>query len=579
VRGAETVLFLVVLGTVVAALLHAHGALSFWDYAAVGPLSAAARITSLRFEMPAAVGTSLLVIAINSAAAFAARLSGHVSLDRPLLAEFTAAVLAGVLAGNRVASRPTRSGSPPPSPSCLSLWSGTCSPAACPGWCDRGRSVTSSRWSPWSRTNAPDPLASADSRFEDMKRIVILGGGTGGTITANRLRRVYGTGEAEIVVVDQDDEHVYQPGLLFVPFGLADPARLVRPRRRQLHAGVGSRRAGIDHVDLPADQVHLEDGTVLGYDVLVIATGARLLPEETEALLGPGWMKDVFTFYTLPGAAALRTALDRFDGGRLVVNVVDMPVKCPVAPLEFCFLADRYFRRREIRSRVQLSYVTPLDGAFTKPVCNRELSGLLTGRDIELVTEFNTGTVQDGTLVSYDDREVPFDLAVVVPVHGGAAYVDRSPGLGDELGFIPVDRGTLQATAKPNVFAIGDATDVPTSKAGSVAHFEGEIVTDGIRAYLAGQPVTTAFDGHTNCFIETGGGKALLIDFNYDTEPLTGHYPARLGLPLLRESRLNHLGKLAFQQLYWHSLLPGRDLPGIGAAMPRRGKKGLPASA
>ena len=172
-------------------------------------------------------------------------------------------------------------------------------------------------------------------------------------------------------------------------------------------------------------------GPLLGYDALVIATGARLLPEETEGLLGPGWMKDVFTFYTLPGAAALQAALDRFDGGRLVVNVIDMPIKCPVAPLEFCFLADRYFQRRGIRSRVQLSYLTPLDGAFTRPVCNTELSGLLASRGIELVTEFNTGTVQAGAgasrLVSYDDREVPFDLAVVVPVHGGAAYVDRSP--------------------------------------------------------------------------------------------------------------------------------------------------------
>lgn len=415
-----------------------------------------------------------------------------------------------------------------------------------------------------------------------MKRIVILGGGTGGTIAANRLRHVYGTGEAEIIVIDQDDNHVYQPGLLFVPFGLAEPGRLVRPRHRQLHAGVGFRQAGIDHVDVAGDQVHLTDGTALGYDVLVIATGARLLPEETEGLTGPGWMKDVFTFYTLPGAAALRTALDRFDGGRLVVNVIDMPIKCPVAPLEFCFLADWYFQRRGIRSRVQLSYATPLDGAFTRPVCNRELSGLLASRDIELVTEFNTGTVQAGTgasrLVSYDDRELPFDLAVVVPVHGGAAYVDRSPGLGDELGFIPVNPRTLQATAKPDIFAIGDATDVPASKAGSVAHFEGETLTDAVRAYLAGQPVTAAFDGHTNCFIETGGGKALLIDFNYDTEPLTGRYPGRLGLPLLRESRLNHLGKLAFAQLYWHSLLPGRDLPGISAAMPQRGKKCLPAS-
>jgi sulfide:quinone oxidoreductase len=417
-----------------------------------------------------------------------------------------------------------------------------------------------------------------------MRRIVVLGGGTGGTIAANRLRGIYARGEAEIVVVDRDDEHVYQPGLLFVPFGLADPAQLVRPRHRQLRPGVVFREAGIDRVDLASDQVHLDDGAMLGYDVLVVATGARLLPEETEGLTGPGWMNSVFTFYTAEGAGALRGALERFGGGRLVVNVVDMPVKCPVAPLEFCFLADHYFRRRGIRDRVRLSYVTPLDGAFTQPVCNRELAGLLTRRDIELVTEFNTGTVQGcgdaaggPQLTSYDDRIVPFDLAVVVPLHGGAAYVDRSPGLGDELGFIPVDRHTLQATAKPNVFAIGDAAAVPTSKAGSVAHFEGQTLTGSIRAYLDGRPVTGDFDGHTNCFIETGGGKALLVDFNYDTEPLPGHYPARLGLPLLRESRLNHLGKLAFGQLYWHSLLPGRDLPGISAAMPQRGKTGLPA--
>lgn len=409
-----------------------------------------------------------------------------------------------------------------------------------------------------------------------MKRIVILGGGTGGTIAANRLRRLYDPRDAEIVVVDQDDEHVYQPGLLFVPFGLADPARLVRPRRRQLHPGISFRQAEIDHVDLAAEKVCLGDRSWLGYDALVIATGARLLPEETEGLTGTGWMSNVFTFYSLPGAVALRRALARFGGGRLVINVVDLPIKCPVAPLEFCFLADWYFRQRRIRSRVQISYVTPLDGAFTKPVCDRELSGLLAGKGVELVTEFNTGTV-DGArkLVSYDGREVPFDLAVMIPLHGGAAYVSRSPGLGDELGFIPVDPRTLQSHAAPGVFAIGDAADVPTSKAGSVAHFEGDVLTSGVRAYLTGKPLTAAFDGHTNCFIETGGGKALLIDFNYDTEPLTGHYPASIGLPLLRESRLNHLGKLAFQQLYWHSLLPGRDLPGISAAMPRRGKNAL----
>jgi len=415
-----------------------------------------------------------------------------------------------------------------------------------------------------------------------MKRIVILGGGTGGTLVANRLRRAYGPEEAEIVVVDRDDAHVYQPGLLFVPFGRSDLGRITHPRGRQLRAGVTFRQAGIDRVEADADRVYLDDGTALGYDVLVVATGAQLLPEETDGLTGPGWMRDIFTFYTPEGATALRAALDRFDGGRLAVSVIDMPIKCPVAPLEFCFLADDYFTRRGIRNRVELVYVTPLDGAFTKPVASRKLSGLLADKGIELVTEFNTGTVeapagsgagyQAGRLVSYDERAVPFDLAVVIPLHGGADYVSRSPGLGDDLGFIPVDPGTLQAKVKPNVFALGDATDVPASKAGSVAHFEGDILAGNIRRFLAGQPLAAAFDGHANCFIETGHGKALLIDFNYDPEPLPGHYPSRLGLPLLRPSRLNHLGKLAFEQFYWHSLLPGRDIPGIGSAMPARGK-------
>ena len=416
-----------------------------------------------------------------------------------------------------------------------------------------------------------------------MKRIVILGGGTGGTLAANRLRRAYRGSEAEIVVVDRDDDHVYQPGLLFVPFGLADMRRMTRSRRRQLRPGIAFRQAGIDRVEVAADRVLVDDGTVLDYDVLVVATGARLLPEETEGLTGPGWMRDVFTFYTPDGALALRRALADFDGGRLLVNLVDLPVKCPVAPLEFCFLADHYFRRRGIRDNVELTYVTPLDGAFTKPVCNARLSGLLAAKGIGLVTEFNTGEVRTsggnhgsgqnrGRLISYDERELPFDLAVVVPLHGGAEYVDRSPGLGDELGFIPVDPRTLQAKVKPNVFALGDATDVPTSKAGSVAHFEGEMLVGNIRRFLAGEPLAEGFDGHTNCFIETGHGKALLIDFNYETEPLPGRYPGRIGLPLLRQSRLNHLGKLAFQQFYWRGLLPGHDIPGIGSTMPARGK-------
>ena len=410
-------------------------------------------------------------------------------------------------------------------------------------------------------------------------RIVILGGGTGGTLTANRLRRLYSENEAEIMVVDQDDRHVYQPGLLFVPFGLAHLEEIVRPRGRQLHRGISYVNSAIDHVDLTANEVYLTNGSTMGYDVLVVATGAVLVPEETEGLIGKGWMDNVFTFYAPEGAAALGAALATFDGGRVVVNVIDMPIKCPVAPLEFCFLADWYFHERGIRDQVQLTYVTPLDGAFTKPVASRRLVGMLAEKGIELVTEFNTGEVdgEGGRLVAYDGREVGFDLAVVIPLHGGAAYVGHSPGLGDELNFIPTDEHTLQSKAARNVFVIGDAANVPASKAGSVTHFEGEVLVENVRRFLTGERLDQSFDGHTNCFIETGFHKALLIDFNYDTEPLPGHYPSGVGLPLLAESRLNHLGKLMFQWFYWHGLLPGRDIPGISSAMPTAGKS--PAAA
>jgi sulfide:quinone oxidoreductase len=406
------------------------------------------------------------------------------------------------------------------------------------------------------------------------KHAVILGGGTGGTLVANRLRKRFKESELAVTVVDQDDVHVYQPGLLFVPFGLSHVEDIVRSRQRQLRRGVEFVRSAVDRVEITEDTVHLEGGGTLTYDVLVVASGAVLVPEETEGLTGPGWGEKVFTFYSPEGAADLAPALEAFDGGRLVVNVVDMPIKCPVAPLEFCFLADWYFHERGIRDRVELTYVTPLDGAFTKPVASAHLGGLLREKGIELVTEFNTGEVDGagGRLVGYDEREVAFDLAVVVPLHGGAEFVGRSPGLGDDLNFVPTDERTLQSKASPNVFVIGDAANIPASKAGSVTHFEGETLVENIARYLAEEPLEAGFDGHANCFIETGFDKALLIDFNYDTEPLPGHYPSAVGLPLLKESRLNHLGKLLFQPFYWHSLLPGREIPGIGSAMPTAGK-------
>jgi sulfide:quinone oxidoreductase len=392
------------------------------------------------------------------------------------------------------------------------------------------------------------------------KRLVILGGGTGGTLLANHLRRRMDEDELQIDVVDRDDRHVYQPGLLFVPFALAEPDEIVRPRKRQLHRGIRFHEQEIESVSVADQRVSLGDGSSLDYDVLVVATGSRLLPDETEGMTGPGWNESVFTFYDIDGATKLRDAFARFEGGRLVVDIVDMPIKCPVAPIEFAFLADWFLRERGVRQRTELTLATPLDGCFTKPVASKHLTHLLDEKEIGVEVEFSAGEVDgaNGRLVSYDGREIPFDLLVTVPLHGGAAFVERSPGLGDALGFVSTDPHTLQAASAENVFAIGDATDLPTSKAGSVTHFEGEVLADNIERFLAGGDLVSRFDGHANCFIETGFHKALLIDFDYEHEPVPGRFGP---LPLLRESRLNHLAKLAFQPIYWHALLPARPLP------------------
>jgi len=281
-------------------------------------------------------------------------------------------------------------------------------------------------------------------------------------------------------------------------------------------------------------------------------------------MLDSEWRRSIFDFYTFEGAKALADALKAFDHGRLVVHITDMPIKCPVAPLEFTFLAEAWLRRRGVRDQVEIVYVTPLPGAFTKPTCSETLGYMLEDRKIALETDYMVERidVEKKALVSYDEREVPFDLLVTVPLNMGADFVARS-GLGDELNFVPVDKATLQSKAHPNIFAIGDASDIPASKAGSVAHFAVEIFTENFLELIAGKPMTGSFDGHANCFIEAGDGKGLLIDFNYDTEPLMGKYPLPVvgPLSLLKETRANHLGKLAFRWIYWNVLLPGRSMP------------------
>jgi sulfide:quinone oxidoreductase len=397
-----------------------------------------------------------------------------------------------------------------------------------------------------------------------MRRLVVLGAGTAGTMVVNRLRRRLGS-DWQITVVEQSDVHYYQPGYLFLPFGSYTPDDVAKPTRRFIPDGVGFVSGEIDKV-VPAERVVLlTGGQSLPYAYLVVATGTKPRPDQTPGMLDGGqWRESIHDFYTFDGALALRDKLRSFTGGRVVVHVVEMPIKCPVAPLEFAFLADAYFRDRQMRDRVELVYVTPLPGAFTKPIASAALGGMLDDRKIALEPDFVVERIDADRrmLVSYDEREVPFDLLVTVPLNMGADYVARS-GLGDELNYVPVDRHTLLSTAHDNIFAVGDASNIPASKAGSVAHFSVEVFVDNFLAHVDGRAMAGSFDGHANCYVEAGDGKALLIDFNYDTEPLPGTYPVPHVGPfhLLEETRINHWGKLAFRWMYWHLLLPGHPIP------------------
>jgi sulfide:quinone oxidoreductase len=396
------------------------------------------------------------------------------------------------------------------------------------------------------------------------KRLLVLGAGTAGTMIVNKLRRRLDVGTWDITVVDRDDIHPYQPGYLFLPFGTYSPQQVTRARHKFLPDHVDFVIGEVDVIDPAASTVTLVDGRALAYDYLVIASGTSPRPDQTPGMLGTEWRRSIFDFFTLDGSLALAEALKHFDHGRLVVHIADMPIKCPVAPLEFTFLADAWLRKHGLRDRVELVYVTPLPGAFTKPIASERLGSMLDDRRIIVEPDFLVERIdpEAKTLVSYDEREIPFDLLVTIPINMGADFVARS-GLGDELNYVAVDKHTLLSKVWPNIFAVGDASDIPASKAGSVAHFAVDIFVDNFLERIAGKPMTRSFDGHANCFIESGDGKGLLIDFNYDTEPLPGSYPVPYVGPmrLLKETRGNHLGKLAFRWIYWNILLPGRRMP------------------
>ena len=383
---------------------------------------------------------------------------------------------------------------------------------------------------------------------------------------ANHLHRRLDKSAWNIQIVDRSAQHLYQPGFLFLPFGIYKETDIVRPTRKYLPRGVEFIQQEVEAIRPENHEVQLKDGRTLPYDLLIIATGCRTAPEETQGMLGPKWRDNVHDFYTFDGAKALRDKLVNWQGGRLVVHINEMPIKCPVAPLEFSFLADTFFRGKNMREKVTITYVTPLSGAFTKPKASKKLGHLLADKGIELVSEFVAERVdqENNKLVCFDGREVPYDLLVTTPTNMGDEAVRRS-GLGDDLDFIPTHKNSLQSLNHPDIFVLGDATNVPASKAGSVAHFEAETLADNVLRHIEGKPLKDEFDGHSNCFIESGNGKALLIDFNYEFEPHEGKFPFAFGpMKLLEESRINHWGKLAFRHIYWNVLLRAWPLPAIG---------------
>jgi len=408
-----------------------------------------------------------------------------------------------------------------------------------------------------------------------MRKLVILGAGTAGTMMLNKFANELDSGEWSITIVDQFETHYYQPGFLFIPFGIYNKKDVIKPKRDFFPSGVEVIISGIDKIEPKENRVLLENNQVLNYDYLIIATGTKIKPEETEGMTGELWKKNIFDFYTIEGAVALADFFKHWEGGKLVLNITEMPIKCPVAPLEFVFLADSYFTERGMRDKVDIHFVTPLPGAFTKPKASSILGDFLTKKNIKLTPEFNIARVdnENKKIISWDENEIPFDVLVTIPTNMGDDAIERSE-MGDELNFIPTNKHTLRVDGYDNIFAIGDCTDLPSSKAGSVAHFEADILIENFLDVLEGREPRAKFDGHANCYIESGFGKGILIDFNYDTEPLPGKYPLPGVGPfsLLEETKMNHYGKVMFRWMYWNLLLQGKELP-VESHMSMAGKR------
>ncbi|HEY7523026.1 MAG TPA: FAD/NAD(P)-binding oxidoreductase [Candidatus Limnocylindrales bacterium] len=380
-----------------------------------------------------------------------------------------------------------------------------------------------------------------------MQRVVILGGGVGGTIVANLLARRLRRRDVSLTVVDQTGQHVYQPGFMYITMGGEQAARLRRPERSLLDRRVELVVGEVERVDETARTVRLAGGRSLDYDYLVLASGSRIVPEEIEH-----FDQEAHHFYTAPAALRLREALDAFTGGRIVIGIAGMPYKCPPAPLEVAFLIESELRERHLREQSEIHFCSPIGRAFTIESVSEMATPILEQKRIELHTFFNVETIDPARKVvtSLEGEELAYDLLILVPPHRGAQFLIDSGLAPAPGGWLPTDRATLQVGGRTNVFALGDATDLPLSKAGSTAHFEAPVVAERIAAAIEGHEVDHAkgdYLGKVMCFFEIGDGKGTLLQFDYD-------HPPRPPKP----NRLWHLGKIVFNKTYWHTVPRGR---------------------
>jgi sulfide:quinone oxidoreductase len=395
-----------------------------------------------------------------------------------------------------------------------------------------------------------------------MKKILILGSGAGGTMVAANLSKKLNLKEWQITIIDKDEIHHYQPGWLFIPFGVYTAKDCQKPKREFIPEGINYVTDEVLGLDTSKREVQCKKGTY-PYDWLVIASGCSIVPEEVDGLM-EDWRKNVFDFYTLDGALALREKMKYFNKGRLVLNIAELPYKCPVAPLEFVYMADWFLDVQGVRDSVEIELVTPMAGAFSKPIASGILSDTMIQKNIKVTPNFDLAQVnpEEKTIESHKGDKVDYDLLVAIPPNFGAKFLEGS-GLEDPLRFVETDHFTLKAKNADNIYVVGDATNVPTSKAGAVAHYESETLAENIIREIDGQTPKGTFDGHATCFICSGHEKAFLIDFNYQYEPLPGKFPfPGLGpFSLLGDSYLNYWGKMMFKWVYWNMMLKGVELP------------------